>query len=431
MAIKVKHGVDAGAAAAAAFGGAQGAARQRAAIGGAQAASAAEAQKRALAAQAEQATLGREHDLSRMTLGAELGETAAQAQHARSLASMGAQAGYQQAAADAAQARGRSDLEFSLTTRQKMELDQLADAEANALNDPQFSEEEKKELRYRFAQKRAGIQPVARPKPPTAAERFKERTYVDPRTGAIFPLDENGNPGNPIYQPPERQPTWQDRVKAVQVASAAAQGVDGKFNRVRFNSMMASMGFGPGGAAGAPGDASRQGIPNGEVSDEEAGERDFVPSGAYANFFDPNVPTGQAAGAAGAPAPPVPAGTPTPEDPTGVKSLGAEAQRITSAAPNTKAVTPAEMTDLPTVEVHMQAAREWLAEHKGKQDDLLSKLGKDNTDGERARARSRSGEATKAMRERLAQLEARQAALREQANTLELKQQFRALKGGQ
>ena len=61
MPIEVKHGISPGAAGAAAFGGAQGAARHRAAMGGAAAATRLEAQRNALEAQARQAKEQREY----------------------------------------------------------------------------------------------------------------------------------------------------------------------------------------------------------------------------------------------------------------------------------------------------------------------------------------------------------------------------------
>lgn len=202
MAIVVKHGMNAGPVAAAAFGEGLGAARAPAERGAAQAATALEQQRNSLTAQAAQADASRAHDLERMRLGADLREQAA----------------------DAAQIRGREDLEFSLTTRQRMELDRLAEAEADLMASSDFTDDEKAEARRMLAAKRAGIQPVARPRPKTAAELFKEKNYVDPKTGAVYPIQADGTFGRPIHEPPERQPTVQDRIKAFEAANTLLAG---------------------------------------------------------------------------------------------------------------------------------------------------------------------------------------------------------------
>lgn len=216
MAIEVRHGLNPAAAAAASLHGGRG--QARGAI-----------LRQGLAAQqrAADATVAHERGLERQRLG-----------HDQGLERQQFQFGLQQQAADAAQLRRRGDLQFSLTTRQRAELDQLADAEARALSSTDFTDDEKRELRRRFATRRAGIQPVERPRELTPAEQFQARTYTDPKSGRVFPLDANGIPGRPIYDPPERQPTVQDRVKAVQAATALAQLPDGGIDQGRFQQAM-------------------------------------------------------------------------------------------------------------------------------------------------------------------------------------------------
>lgn len=197
MAIEVKHGVGAGPIAGAAFGGGQGAARQRAMLGGAAAATRLEAQSNALEAQAQQSALA----------------------HQRGLEDMQARFGLQQQAAQSAFERS----ELSYTNRQRAELERMAEAEAEALSSDDFTDEEKAEVRRRFAAKRGGIEPVERPKKLTPAERFEQNTFTDPRTGRVYALDDKGMPGRAIYEPPERQPTVQDHIAAAKAAHDVAQ----------------------------------------------------------------------------------------------------------------------------------------------------------------------------------------------------------------
>lgn len=240
MGIKVGHRTNAGSVAGAAFGAAQ--SQARAALTPARLAAA--ERDRARKQAADEAERARQFQAGMQLRGFELGQVGADAAQLRQQDNMRLNAdlqgdladeafGRSQSAADLAQVRGRQDLEFSLTTRQRMELDQLADAEARAMADPSFSPEEKEELRYRFAQKRAGFAPVARPKPKTAAELFKERTHTDPKTGRIYSLDENGMPGRAIYEPPERRATVQDRVKAWQAALQSSTSAEGKVDEVK------------------------------------------------------------------------------------------------------------------------------------------------------------------------------------------------------
>lgn len=326
MAINVKHGVAAGPAAAAAFGGAQNRSRQQAALGGAQAASIADRQADAQKAALERLAAGAE-------IQAETAETAAaQSADARDLFDYSRTVGRSPmgAVAGVGGPGGRDDLELSLTTRQRAELDRLADSEAQALASPDYTEDEKRELREKFAQRRAGIAPVARPRAPTPAELFKASTYVDPKTGRVYPIDPQGKVDRALYEPPERLPTVQDRIKAVQAATALAEDpVTGKVDPAKFAEAMQRM------LAGETGAGLEEGS---EIPGDEDPEAAVAPAGADA----PAV--------AGAP---VSAGTPA-------APLSPEARiaQIESSPPTiTTNLDPAEVNDLPTMFLQLQDAR--------------------------------------------------------------------------
>ena len=259
MAIEVKHGISAAPVAAAAFGGGQGRTRAIAARGAAGAA----VQADALKARAKQADLSREFSAEQGQLAFDRGTQRQQQAF-----------DFQQQSAELAQGRRREDLEYSLTARQRSELDQLANAEAQAMASSDFSPEEKEEIRRRFAAKRLGIKPVERPRAPTPAELFEQSTYTDPKTGRVFSLDAQGQVGRSIYDPPERQPTYQDRIKAVQAATVYASGETGAVNPIMFAEAMRRMGFDQDGQSayqGLPGGGQGPPAPEGVAPAAEAG----------------------------------------------------------------------------------------------------------------------------------------------------------------
>lgn len=220
MAIEIRHGLSPAAVAAAAFGGGQGQARAPLAAAGAAAglrerlaAADQQAAQQRLAFQADEAERARQQAVL----------TAEQDQeHALE------RIGYQAQLAAAGRAQQQGELETGYTARQRMALEQLAEAEADALASPDFSPEEKSELRRRFAARRADIQPVERPRQPTPAELFKAKTFQDQRTGTIYPLDENGLPGRAIYEPPQKETSQQDIISAFEKASAFALNAAGE-----------------------------------------------------------------------------------------------------------------------------------------------------------------------------------------------------------
>lgn len=225
MAIRVGNSVGAGPLAAAAFGGGQGQARAAFSAGRAAAA------ERELARKAAEAEAERQRQLALQ------GQTTQQAL-------MRTNYDLQQQAAEAAQERELSGFERTFTTRQKLQAQQWADAEARAMSDPSFSDKDKEEIRFRFAQLRAGLQPVARPKAPTPAEIFARNTFTDPKTGRVYKVDETGKilADKPVYEPPERQPTWQDKLKARELAmKMATDGETGAVNQTEAARLYAEM----------------------------------------------------------------------------------------------------------------------------------------------------------------------------------------------
>ncbi len=233
MAIEVKHGMGAAAVAAAGYGAGQGATRTALNAQGLASASRERMNAARLMYGEREAERGREFSLERMETGF----------------------GLQQQGADAAQRRRQEDFSFEFTTKQTAELEQLANAEAKVLSSRDFTKEEKAEVRRRIAARRAGIEPVERPKKKTPAELFEARTFRD-KAGRVFALDERGIPGKPIVEPPEREPTWQDKIKAFQAAAAYAKPAEGKTmdpDAIPF--AMKLMGMGPG---GQPVDPERQ-----------------------------------------------------------------------------------------------------------------------------------------------------------------------------
>lgn len=262
MAIEVKHGLNAGAAAAAAFGGAQGQARSAAGRGAAAAGSRAAAAEKARAFQGEQAQLGRNFRNDQSTL-----------RHQRGLESQQFNSGLQQDAAVAAQGRRRDDLEFSLTTKQRAELDQLAEAEAQAMGSSDFTDEEKGEIQRRLKAKRLGIKPVERPREQTAAEKFKQGTYTDPKTGSVFPIQKDGSFGRPLYEPPEKGATQADRAKFAQIAVSMATNAEGGIDDAKFQKafqMLLNSGGAGAGAPGAQGGEPGQPAPGGQAGFQPA-----------------------------------------------------------------------------------------------------------------------------------------------------------------
>lgn len=220
MAIVVKHGVSAAPVAAAAFGGGQGQARSVAARGAAQAATSLEQQR--LAQEAAQKRL--EYSTEAEAAAAQAtrdaaGEAADQRFYAGKYAERGD-------AMPLEPGQERSDLELGLTARQRAELNQLAEAEAQVMASPDFTDEEKAEARRAIALRRAGVRPVARPREQTPAEKFKGNTYTDPKTGTVYAL-EDGVPGRPIHEPPSRQPTFSDRTAAWKTAADIAKAMAG------------------------------------------------------------------------------------------------------------------------------------------------------------------------------------------------------------
>ena len=234
MAIEVKHGANPGAALTGAFGAGQGAARQLLKKQQLQAMEAQNAADQQRQFQQQQSAANRQFQF-------DMGDV----QHQQQIERMDANALSQNWLAGQAQQRRQDDFDFEYTAKQRMELDQLANSEADMMASEDYSPQEKTELRRRFAAKRAGIQPVERPRKPTPTELFKANTYIDPKTGAFFPLDEQGTPGRPIYQPPEREPSWQDRIKAFQAATVVATNSEtGGIDDAKFKQAMESMGFG-------------------------------------------------------------------------------------------------------------------------------------------------------------------------------------------
>lgn len=374
MAINVKHGTSAGSVAAAAFAGAQGQAMRRAGgrpveLGGGRPGrrSAADEHEELIAQQRQQqqaAAPGEQgfYGGAGFTLGPD-GKALQWGPDGRPIMPLGAdfkplafragaraQAGLPDMTPEERSLRLKQrieadGLELSLSARQKAELHQLAEAEAQAMQSSDFTDEEKAELRYRFAQKRAGITPVARPKQPTASELFKQRTHVDPRTGAIFPLDEKGNPGKPIYEPPEKIPTVQDRVKAFETAVSFLSGPDGKgdvnLTDVKFRQAMRFM-LGEAGL-GVPGHQSGQAqSPNDPATNAALdaiwgsmrGDQSFAPGAAPAEA--------------------------APQD-----EVSAELAKITGSVPNELPIDPEEVNDLATAGFQLEAARKALGEIQG------------------------------------------------------------------
>ena len=141
--------------------------------------------------------------------------------------------------------RKRDDFVFELTTKQRAELRKLANGLAHAMASDDFSDEEKVELRRQYLAKLAGVKPIEQLRPQTPAEMFKAKTFAHPQTGIIFPLDETGTPGRPIYEPPSKLPTFQDRIKAMQAAMAYATNSEtGGIDNDKFQFAMQQMGFG-------------------------------------------------------------------------------------------------------------------------------------------------------------------------------------------
>lgn len=225
MAIRVGHSANAGAVAGAAFAGAQGQARQRYTLAQlamaererARRAAEAEAERqRQFAAARQQQAFENEQFGNYISGLRQQGNMRLNAELQSGLAGEAFQR--HELAADNAQLRGRQDLVFGLTTRQRMDLDQLADAEAKALASSDYTPEEKAELRIQFDARRAGIRPVARPKPKTPAQIFAERSFTDPKTGNVFAIEPDGSLGKPIYERPERLATWADHNTAWKTA---------------------------------------------------------------------------------------------------------------------------------------------------------------------------------------------------------------------
>jgi|GEM_PF-5777990 len=153
--------------------------------------------------------------------------------------------------------RKRDDFVFELTTKQRAELRKLANGLAHAMASDDFSDEEKVELRRQYLAKLAGVKPIEQLRPQTPAEMFKAKTFTHPQTGTIYPLDETGTPGRPIYEPPSKQPTFQDRHKAVQEAMGYAFNPEtGDIDRDKYQFIMQQMGFG--GEQGEQGEQGRR-----------------------------------------------------------------------------------------------------------------------------------------------------------------------------
>jgi len=178
-----------------------------------------------------------------------------------------------------AQQQRRSDFVYEMTTRQRAEMERLANAEADMMASDDYTDQEKVELRRRFQAKRAGIEPVERPAPKTPREKFDAKTFRDSQTGAIYPLDADGTPGRPIHEPPAKEPSFQDRIKAVQAATSYATTAEGVVDSTRFDEAMKKMGFGDepapaGGDQPAPqGSASPVASPGAGPNDDP----DYVP----------------------------------------------------------------------------------------------------------------------------------------------------------
>ena len=260
MPIRVGHEVGGDALAAAAFGGGQGQARAALSAG------------RAAAGQ-RAAELRDQRERERLL---SLGLVAPSEQAQAATAAMGQNYALQQQSAEAAQERGLEGFERSFTAQQRMKAEQYATAEANAMQDPAFSAADKEEIKFKFAQLRAGLQPVARPKAPTPAEIFQRNTFTDPKTGNVYALDEKGTISQrPIHERPEREPTWQDKLKAREIAMKMATSAEGGVNTTQANEIYAEL---IGQAQGAPGAAVGAGTPGG-LSDLVDRDRYLGPNG--------------------------------------------------------------------------------------------------------------------------------------------------------
>lgn len=173
---------------------------------------------------------------------------------------------------EAEQQARRDDFEWQLTTKQKMELNRIADAEAAMEVNPDVSDPEKKEYRRMFAELKAGFQPVWKPRDPTPAELFKSNTHYDPATGKTFALDERGLPGKAIIDPPAKEQSWQDKTARDKLwldahgkAMILATPATGPFNQAVYDSYMENVKARlSGDSTGAPG---AEGAAGGEEAD--------------------------------------------------------------------------------------------------------------------------------------------------------------------
>ncbi len=406
MPIEVKHGVAAGPVAAAAFGGGVGRARARAAIGGAAAIS-----------RNELAREGRKQQLVRDDLA-----------HKRGLERMSHNTQLQQQAAEGAQERRRSDLEFGYTTKQNFELDRLANAEANALSSSDFTDDEKKEIRRKVAQQRAGIQPVERPRKLTTREKFDAGTYTDPKTGNIYPIDANGGFGRPIHEPPTRQPTYADRIKAVQNATNAALGADGRWDQGRFDAVMKAMGFDGYGesslAQAFEGQLDQTGQQGQTAYDQAALEAQRASGLAMEQArgtlgqLDPSSMAIEDLMAAGQ-APYMETG------PREVQDLDTKLSQLTEAKPVTGVLEPENVNDLNTMRFQLQGARE---REEGLRVQLLDEKRDPTVSILPMRRQHKLQMEQRAARKRVAALEAREKALREKAEWLQARRHIRLTK---
>lgn len=154
----------------------------------------------------------------------EFSTTQADTAYDRDLERLGFSADMRDSESMAAQQRGRDDIEWGYTAKQKAEFAQKADAYQAAVDSGEFTPDELKEIHNQVIGQMAGIRklPSIKKESPWPAGQGVGETWSSADGKFVFGRDDKGN----IRKLAETnaQPTKQDRIKAYEIANRMATG---------------------------------------------------------------------------------------------------------------------------------------------------------------------------------------------------------------
>jgi hypothetical protein len=119
------------------------------------------------------------------------------------------------------------DNNIEISPQQRLDINRLASVYDDAVKSKQFTPQELSEIErsIREDQQNTSRSASLRAPEPTMESRFRSNTYIDQKTGQIFPIQKDGTFGRPISTPPETGMSWQDYDSLVQRATTTdAQG---------------------------------------------------------------------------------------------------------------------------------------------------------------------------------------------------------------